>query len=181
MGHEENFCAYAPNAVGQLQLRSGFERFVGQEIDPWTRGMLFTWIWEDLGRKWHGYDQFLFFRGTRKWYLVYVPYFWRSVAEFERFEKQFIEAATARRGTISQAAFAQQGRAFRSRLNLGMIQGPLLGAVAKGGGIIGGAAKAMDKVGDWANAIKCAQGDEGSCVSVLQGFALRNFKDSVSR
>lgn len=181
MGHEDNFCTFSANAVRQLHLRSGFERLIGREVDSWTRGMLFTWIWEDHRRDWYGYTQFWFFRGTREYYLVYVPYFWRDRAEFKRFEKEFIKAAT-RRGRISQADFAQQGRAFRSRLNQGMIQGPLVAAVAaKAGGIALAAEKVTSALGDVNDAIKCARGDEASCVNAVSTFTVNAFKGSFNR
>jgi hypothetical protein len=181
MAHEDNLCVFSLNNVNQLNRRSGFERFVGQEVDYWTRGMYFTWIWEDLGWEWYGYNQFLFFRGTRKWYLKYVPFYWRNRAEFERFEKEFIERATAPRGQMSQAEFIRQARAYRTQVNLGTIQGTVVSVVAaKFGGAVKLAEATVSRVGRGKKLFDCVRGNEESCVSLIQDAVIGRVKRTSS-
>ena len=161
---------------------SAFERDVGQEIDYWRRGLIFTWIWEDMGREWHWYEQLWFFRGTREWWLLYVPYFWRSGEEFLRFERRFIEEATAGQGTMSEREFIRQAEKVKRELNLGAIQGPLLGAVGAGSGFFALAAQAMNKVNDigtYQDMLKCWMDErtyEKECAKVVQAWMMKGAK-----
>ena len=161
-----------PNQI-KYQL-SGFERTVKQEIDYWNRGLYFIEIWERLGRQWHWYEQFWFFRGTREWWLKYVPYFWRSGTEFLKFEKRFIREATRGRGTMSEQHFIRMAKSHKAQLNLAAIQGPLLGAVAKGGGAAAYVANVLSKINDisdYQDMIKCGMMEddyEAACASGSQ-------------
>lgn len=159
-------------------------RRVGQKIDYWTRGLHFTWIWSDLGLEWHGYEQFLFFRGTREWYLVYIPFFWRSFEEFLKFEEEFIQKATAPRGTMSEAEFIRRAESFKAKLQLSAIQGPLLGAVGAGGGAaatVAGGLEKINKAEEILNKAKCLKGDEEACASVIGGWATGKAQKAIGK
>jgi len=178
MGHEHIFSAFARNAVNNLKYRSGIERQLRQEISAWRRGLLFTWIWEDRGQKWYDYEQFWFLRGTREYHLIYVPYFWRSREEFKAFEKRFIDEATyawEHRGRISQEAAKNLFRRRRLEMNLTMLFGPILAAVAAPAAGASAAtrigAQVISAVDDLNDALKCAKGDVESCASLVLDFA----------
>ena len=161
----------------QMKYRlSAFERHMGQEIHWWHRGLMFTWIWEDLEREWHWYEQTWFFRGTREWWLLYVPYFWRNGMEFFQFEDRFIREANTKHGRISERDFINQARKVKRDLNLGAIQGPLLGAVSAGAGATAVAANGLSKIGDISNyqdMMKCWMDEkkyEEACARVVAGW-----------
>lgn len=167
---------------------SAFERRIaGREIDPWRRGLYFTWIWEELGRKWHWYEQVWFFRGTREWWLLYVPFFWRSGSEFLAFEKRFIDEATEAKGTMSQQEFIRRAEAYKSQLQLGAIQGPLVGAMAAGGGIAAIAGGVLDKINrieSYQDMVACGMREEGyeeACVKAVNSVLNNMVKKKLSQ
>lgn len=160
---------------------SSYELILGQAIDPWTRGLQFTWIWQFLGLKWEGYHQFWFFRGTRTYYLIYVPFFWRNRAEFEGFEKTFIERATEPKGRIPQDVFERRADSVRAQLTLKAFQAPLLMVAEEAGGVVEGAATALGDTTTVHDAWKCGHGDEEACVNIISDFALKYFKGRMNR
>ena len=173
----------------QMKYRmSGFERqYFPNGLDYWRRGLMFTWIWEDLGKEWYWYEQTWFFRGTREYWMLYVPYFWRNGEEFYAFEARFIKEATASRGTISESDFIQMAKAHKAQLQLGAIQGPLLSVVAGGGGAAGALASVMSKISDaenYVDIVKCwasEKGYEEACGKVVQNVLMTGGQKALSR
>ena len=173
----------------QLKYRSsGYERqFHPKGLDYWQRGLEFTWIWEVNGLEWYWYDQFWKFRGTREYWLRYVPYFWRNGSEFLKFEERFIKEATKGKGTISERDFIQMAESYKAKLNFGAIQGPLVSAVAAAGGAIGVVAATMSKINDidnYQDMIKCGLGEKGyeeACAKVVTGAVMDVAKHKVSQ
>ena len=166
---------------------SAFEREAGHKINAWTRGMVFTWMCTDLQIEWVFNDQILFLRGTRDYYLLYEPIFWRSLQEFLDFQSKFIEEATYRQpGHISHAAFIAEARRYKAELNGSIIQGFLIGAIARAGigtaSILG--AKAMNKVGDVEtlfDGYDCYNGDEEACAKAIQSLVFRGVEPATRR
>ena len=166
---------------------SGIERHLGRKIDPWSRGLFFTQLWTAHKLEWHWYDQTWFFRGTREWWLLYEPFFWRSGPEFMEFERRFIKEATAGKGRMSQEEFVRRARAFKSNLQLGAIQGPLIAAVGGGSGAAAVIANALSKVNDindWMDRYKCvtrSDGYEEACAAMLGGAVTSKATQAISR
>jgi hypothetical protein len=172
-----------PSLAKQAGLPRNLSRYErdlgGRKLSPWTRGLHFTWIWTDLGLPWNWYEQFWFFRGTRDWYVLFVPYFWRNTEEFFDFEKKFIKAATTRHGRISEQEFIRRAEAVKTELNLSAIQAILLPAAKlRYGGAVAKAAGAIDLTGDvkkWWDTAKCLV-DGDACRDAMYSWALSTTK-----
>lgn len=152
---------------------SGYERRAGEEVDPYTRLIRFISIWDYLGLDWYGYDQFLFFRDTREYYMIYVPFFFRNPSEFEEVEEEFLRKAEdfrewRRQTGIPQEEFARQGRQVKAELNLGVIQSALPFK-----GIVETVNKGWTLIESGYDVHQCVhKRDDGSCVKLLQRFVL---------